>query len=228
MGVVFVSIIVTLTSRTSDSKLYLDSLINTYLFLSKLVLICISAFYFLFNFVEEHNYKNYVYSHYHIQPQLILRPIILISFFLIAYLVRDKIVFLSNIKSYEPKKNYINSILAFALVVILAVFCIGNLFEDVSLLSKYFVDFMKTASMSKEEKYNYVMRSNYGYYFDYMEFVKSVVPSSSSILLPPQKNPWQLEGNQCLDRYFLYPRVLYSQYDQHLSNEYDYVLITWG
>ena len=72
------------------------------------------------------------------------------------------------------------------------------------------------------------MKVKYGYYYDYINFVKQIVPENSSILLPPQENPWQNEGNQRLSRYFLYPRTIYSAHESNLPEDISYIVIAWG
>lgn len=210
-AIVFVLIIFILRSPR-------DKIIKFYLLISSISVVVITAFYFFLTFIDDYNYQNYSFSKYHIQPDLLLRPIILGLFFLVAYYIEKKI------KVFNRKKSFLSSLL-FVTVVI---FGISNLFLDVSNLHQSLVTVIKTVNLKNSTKYSYIMRTQYGYYYDYIEFVKSIVPANASILLPPQKNPWQFEGNQRLDRFFLYPRTLYSTGEPDLPGTYDYILIAWG
>jgi hypothetical protein len=81
------------------------------------------------------------------------------------------------------------------------------------------------AGFSYDDKMRYV----WGFYYDYMAFVKSYTPENAKILIPPQQGPWFSEGNGALSRYFLYPRKLYNGNDITVqTDDFDYIMIAWG
>jgi hypothetical protein len=125
-------------------------------------------------------------------------------------------------------KFFYRNFLSISLISLIAIFGLTNFVTDVSDFLPNLILIVKTENLNKDTKYAYIMQAKYGYYYDYMEFVKTIVPENSSILIPPQINPWQFEGNQRLDRYFLYPRTLYSTGEVNLPGNYDYILIAWG
>jgi hypothetical protein len=92
----------------------------------------------------------------------------------------------------------------------------------------YTVAIIRNINSNKEERFDFMMNMKYGNYYEYLNFVKSIADTQSSILLPPQKNPWQFEGNQRLARYFLYPRTLYSAHENNNPENVDYIEIAWG
>lgn len=222
MGIVFLIMIFMFISLFNSRKRHSDKLVELYLYFSKLIFVIISIFYLLLTFLDGLKYQNYVFYKYHVQPELLIRPITLVLFFIVAYHI-----FKYN-KLLRLNEGLLKVFLSTTLFVLVIVFGLSNTFVDISNMQTSFITVLKTINLSKENKYEYVMRSQYGYYFDYMEFVKSVTPSNASILLPPQKNPWQFEGNQRLDRFFLYPRTLYSVNEESSSESHDYVLIAWG
>lgn len=205
----------------------------------KYLLLPLIVFFLYFNLQNALNYSNYVFSQYHVQPKLLLRPITL-GIYLVTFLtIRDKLVTIFDpvkrpkvisyvIKHKSSGRAYYQNILFMGLMMLVAVFAIYNLFIDVSgVLSNYAIIANKW-TMREDEKYEYIMRSKYGYFFDYIMFVKKNTPENSTILLPPQQYPWQLEGNQRLVRSFLYPRTLYSAHEINFPDDFDYVLLTWG
>lgn len=46
----------------------------------------------------------------------------------------------------------------------------------------------------------------YGGFYPAMQLVTSLTPDNALILIPPQANPWEIEGNAPLVTYYLYPR----------------------
>ncbi len=185
--------------------------------------------YVYFNLLNLINYPNYVFSKIHIQTDLIIRPIVLcLSLVILLYLQKKHLV--SFYKLYKEKtwKNYARYFLTIIIVGIIALYTLVNLIVNAADIIPQTILMINNRNLTRQQKYEYVMVKNYGYFYNYMDFIKSVTPPDASILLPPQKNPWQLEGNQRLVRYFLFPRVLYSAHESNLPASFDYIMIAWG
>jgi len=195
----------------------------------KYLFIPLSIFYIYFLLLNINHYPNYVFSIYHLQPDLIVRPILFslcISF--LSYIKMQTSLFhktLSFVK--EPRKKYEN-LCVLILVVTLFSYGVFNFTKNINTLSPYVFLSLKNFSKNSLEKMDIMMKIKYGYYYDYIKFVKQVVPENSSLLLPPQENPWQNEGNQRLTRYFLYPRIIYSAHESNLPQDISYIVIAWG
>ncbi len=78
--------------------------------------------------------------------------------------------------------------------------------------------------------YDKKMGYYWGFFYDYMLFVKENTPENSTIIVPPQESPWFMTGNIGLVRYFLYPRnFIQGTYDKPLDiDSADYVMLAWG
>ncbi len=205
-------------------------LVTLYVFtFIKYLFIPISFFYIYFLFLNINNYPNYVFSIYHLQPDLLVRPLLFslcISF--LSYIKKHTSLFhktLSFVK--DPRKKYEN-LSVLVLVVTLFSYGVFNFTKNIDTLSPYVVLSFANFSKSNIEKTDVIMKVKYGYYYDYVKFVKQIVPENASILLPPQENPWQNEGNQRLTRYFLYPRTIYSAHESNLPEDISYIVIAWG
>lgn len=212
-------------SKNNILELVSNLLINTSRFLYLPLLIV----YFYLTYLNNINYPNYIFSTYHVQPELILRPIIFSILLSVIIYLKNKKTFVLNLATFvSSKKNRTNNLILGLLILATITLGLNNLFLDFSTLMPYTVAIIKNIHSDKEERYDYMMNMKYGTYYEYLNFVKSVVETKSSILLPPQKNPWQFEGNQRLARYFLYPRTLYSAHEVNQPDKVDYIEIAWG
>lgn len=78
--------------------------------------------------------------------------------------------------------------------------------------------------------YDQKMHEKYGFYYDFMLFVKNNTPSNAVILIPPSQPPWAGSGNPLFSNYFLYPRKLISGDINNPSlnfKNFTYVFIVW-
>ncbi len=211
--------IVVLISIEKYKNTALDKIINLYIKLSFFGTVTGYIAYFTMTIVDNLNYKNFIFSKYHIQPDLFLRPILLLLFLSVVTIL---------IKKLLQKDKPIHYFLNISFVSLIMVFGINNLVLDFTNLIPNVVTILKTARLNNDEMDKYAMHMKYGQYYDNLQIVKQIVAENESILLPPQKNPWQFEGNQRLDRYFLYPRTLYSSTEVSSLDNLNYILITWG
>jgi hypothetical protein len=60
--------------------------------------------------------------------------------------------------------------------------------------------------------------------------VKQLTPDDATVLIPPQGNPWEIEGNSAMVAYFLYPRKVHNLDPQSIPSLGDntYILISKG
>lgn len=229
VGLVFVVGILVITISKEKNDKYISKIKKFSIKYIELFLLPLIALYLVLNIQNDLNYPNYVFSRYHIQPKLLLRPVTLGIFLVAIFYIRDKLKSPSYyLNTKENNKSYLRLSLFAGLIALVIVFAANNILIDVSYAYTNLITIIRNSKMSEQEKYGYIMRKKYGYFFDYIMFVKSITPEESTILLPPQKNPWQLEGNQRLVRYFLYPRTLYSAHEDELPDTFDYVLLAWG
>ena len=181
--------------------------------LNKIILFCSTLFYFALQFLEAKNFNNYIFSNYHIQPDIFFN-IVLFSLVLFVF---DKFR-----NSFLLKKKQILNVLVIFFLVYFTITNFAKTFNQVFKTNFFVLNHLN---------YNYgqKMTSTWGYYYDYMKFVKENTPEDAHILIPPQDGPWYAEGNVALSRYFVYPRRLYNgNYDSVSLNDMDYVMIAWG
>jgi len=211
--------IITFFEPDNIKKNTIDRLHNLYVVFVMILSGLLIIVYFPAKFYDELYYQNYIFSRFHIQTDLILRPITLGLFLISISLIK---------KYFRLLFSGMQSFLSLTLLVVVAVFGLNNLIFDLSVLIPNVYAINKTKTLSFDEKTDYIMNDNYGDFYKYTQFIKSIVPEGDSIVLPPQKNPWQYEGNQRLVRYFLYPRTLYSAHENLENKKINYALIAWG
>lgn len=79
--------------------------------------------------------------------------------------------------------------------------------------------------------YNYDQKMAVAYpgFYPVIKTIKNLTPPNSVIIIPPQDNPWETEGNTAIVRYFLYPRTLTHSLDYHsLTKQPVYAMIARG
>lgn len=74
------------------------------------------------------------------------------------------------------------------------------------------------------------MTKAYPGFYPAMQLVKTLTPDDATILIPPQGNPWDIEGNMAMVNYFLYPRTVRNFDQGQIENLPDntYLLIAKG
>lgn len=180
--------------------------------------------YFYFTFVEEMNYPNYVFTRYHIQPNLLLRVLMLLVFLALMKPLKNYFLTIQGKKETYSNQDLYKVILVFLTIM----YFILNLSLFWKFVTPNVVDIARYFGASREDKLAVKMGQKYSYFYSYISLVKELTPANASILLPPQENPWQFEGNQRLVRYFLYPRTLYSAHESNILDNIDYIMLAWG
>lgn len=86
-------------------------------------------------------------------------------------------------------------------------------------------EIIQNPSSSYDEK----MSATYPGFYPAMQIVKNLTPSNATLVIPPQGNPWESEGNGAFVTYFLYPRrVIHWEDRGSSSNTPEYILIARG
>ena len=185
------------------------------------ILVISIAGFLIFGFLEESNYTNYIFSKFHIN-YVNLVPLISFNFYL-ATLFLVKGWYLPNPKNFNKKSS---SFLIAGIIFLLSIYLMNNSSQIISEIGKKSMYMLANPTASYDEK----MYERWGFFYDYMIFVKEKTPEDAVIHLPPMHNPWQLTGNTGLVRYFLYPRTLVNLDEPYkLSDKnYDYLLISKG
>jgi len=66
--------------------------------------------------------------------------------------------------------------------------------------------------------YDEKMRRRWGWYYDFISFIKENTPEDANILFPPQSNQYSKIGNLGLNSYFLLPRGLHHGNEQTVQS----------
>lgn len=165
-----------------------------------------SILYLLLIFIETMTYPNFVFTHTHINPFTFQ--------FFIALLVFHTLVI--------SQVNLAKSLLLAGLVYLGvdgAGRVMGIIYSGVKeIVSDPFVT------------YSVKMAKAYPGFYPAMQLVKGLTPEDATILIPPQGNPWDIEGNMAMVNYFLYPRTVKNldpELVDHLPSN-TYLLIAKG
>jgi hypothetical protein len=143
---------------------------------------------FVLSFAEGANYPNYVYSHTHIN---------LVSFQLLTVFVATHAVMLSIHKMKIMRK------IGLALLAgLLAVAGVSGLGRTSAFVVTSVAQVVNNPFLTYEQK----MTNTYPGLYPAMREVVRLTPPSATILIPPQANPWEFEGNGAIVTNFIYPR----------------------
>ena len=184
--------------------------------INKLIFLPATMFLFLaLNYAEMRNYTGYVFGAYHLHPQnLLLTMIFSIGIYSLSrYQITHK----------DLKNNVPTAIIVLAISYALISTSINSVWIIVSNYNYLVRTDLRT--------YDARMAAVWGDFYRYITFVRDNTDPNSVIAHPPQANPWQMEGNQLVSRYFLYPRQLNSTMDGAFYpsiNKSDWLMITNG
>lgn len=176
---------------------------NIVMFSTVVVIFCLVIF-----AVEAATFPNFMYSRFHLNPggaiNLAVIPLIILS----SYYLSDK------------------KILEKIALIFLGFWSVSNIFGTVGYASSKFVSQLKQPNATYDEK----MRKGWGEFYDCMLIIKNNTPIDASIYIPPQIDVWQMEGNEYLVRYFLYPREIihFGNISDASKSASPYFLYSWG
>jgi len=100
------------------------------------------------------------------------------------------------------------------MVVVFIVIFIAHIQGEIRIISKHLIQDFGDINVSYDEK----MRKRWGWYYDFICFIKENTPEDASILFPPQSSAYPRIGNLGLNDYFLLPRGLYHGNQKTLRN----------
>lgn len=222
--------------RSRDNSVIQGSLYTLVLKMNLLLLPVVLVITYVFSTLELNHYPNYVYSTFHINPQnlkqainfgISLVIIQLIPSILENFKVEPSLKFF--IKSVKKRNHWliIRQVSAVLAIYLLVTYAVNSFVATLnsSMLGSWYI--LSNYNASYDDK----MRVVWGDFYTYMSMVKELTPENAIIIHPPQKNPWQLEGNQFIDRYFLYPRTLVSAKNLSKVRKEEtgvYIMLAWG
>lgn len=150
----------------------------------KYISFSLGIIFFALIFLENITYPNFVFTNTHLNPST-LEIFMTLAWF--HYLMITKNGFLKS--------------LLIALIVFISV---GSAGKTLGIAYKG----IKNIISDPFATYNQKMTKAYPGFYPAMMQVKHLTPDNSTILIPPQANPWEVEGNMAMVNYFLYPRTV--------------------
>lgn len=114
----------------------------------------------------------------------------------------------STLASILGRVRYILMLVIFIIVFVL------HLQGGIRLILGRLVQDLRNLDSSYDEK----MRAEWGWYYDFISFIKQKTPEDANILFPPHNKQYLLIGNLGLNSYFLLPRSLHRGDKQTLQN----------
>lgn len=147
-------------------------------------IILLTLTYFVFIFLEVTHYPNYIFTRFHVNP---LAFQLFLSITWIHYLIQ--------------KKLSLSKILIIASLIYIGV---DGAARTLALLRNELTLIIREPFLTYDQK---MSREYWGFYSAMKEVVR-LTPADATLLIPPQGNPWEVEGNGAMVRYFIYPRKL--------------------
>lgn len=184
--------------------------VTNYPQLIKISLMYLSFFlgivYFVLIFLENITYPNFVFTTTHLNPVTLEILLALIWF---HYLIVRK-----------------NSLLKSLLIALIIFVGVGNAGKTTGIAYKGLRNIMSDPFATYDQK----MTKAYPGFYPAMQQVKKLTHDSATILIPPQANPWEVEGNMAMVNYFLYPRSVANLNPDAITDLGDntYLLIAKG
>jgi len=144
--------------------------------------------YVVLTIAEVLTYPNFVYTAMHVSLPGLQIFVLLISFH-----------WLFNQNHGQKMLTRVARSLIMSALIFVAVEGIGL---SLAFLIKGLIPVIKYPSATYEDK----LVKSYGGFYPAMKMVVDLTPENALILIPPQGNPWEVEGNAFMAAYFLYPR----------------------
>ncbi len=202
---------------------------------NRLMLIPMLLIYYFLITLEVSNYPNYIYSHFHINPENLLRIVVLnIVIFMIELARTGKISSEINVLLHKWFGMRVGKIV-FVQIAFFASCCLFLIPNMQYVLNAIYLNSIRTIQ-SLGESYDQKMvlalggAKFTGWIYTYSLFLKKNTAENAIIFIPPQTEPWDMEGNQYYFRWFIYPRniVTSQEIDAPIPDEAQYVLIADG
>lgn len=167
--------------------------------------------------IESINYSNFIFSKLHIHPGAFYP---LFSLTLLALFLK------TSFKTFFKSNQKYKSMLILLIIVIGFSWLYKNLCDDLG----YVIYQIKPILKEPGATYDLKMRNRWNNFYDCMQLIKNNTEETASIIIPPGTFPWELEGNDYLVRYFLYPRKIQNVSSNNLNSlkNTEYILFAWG
>lgn len=157
-------------------------------------------------FLETINYPNFVFTHFHINPVTFLFFITILWFHILVF------------QGFKVVKSLLIAGLIFVGTVGTGR-TTGIIYSN---LSKMILNPLAS--------YDSKMAGVYPGFYPAIQKVKELIPQDATVYIPPQGNPWEVEGNGAMVTYFLYPRKVINLDPETISEMTvgSYILIAKG
>ncbi|MCE7898325.1 MAG: hypothetical protein DPW11_00810 [bacterium] len=175
--------------------------------LIKLAITLTSDIYLILIALETYFYPNYLYSHLHLNPAVLQFALALFSYHLLIHL----------------KLKFPQALLYSALIYV----GVDGTGRTLGLASRKLGYFLAEPLLTYDQK----LAKVYPGFYPTMKEIVRLTPENSTIFIPPQSNPWELEGNGAMVRYFVYPRTVKNLSDNLFVPKVEgsgYVLVAKG
>lgn len=218
--------------RKIDDRSYMMRLVIA---LNRLSLIPLILTYYVLANLEINNFPNYVFSHFHINPDNLM-----------SILVLNLLVFGLELLRSTNLSGEIHLILRrrFGLLLTpqsvvqllffgsIMFFMVPQLQYDFNYTYINTVRTLQSLRETPDQKMILMLggKKYTGWVYIYAQFLKSYTPSDAVLFIPPQTEGWQMEGNQYYFRWFVYPRKLTTSQDIEapIPDDASYVAIAEG
>lgn len=225
MPITLISICIAIITAKYTSK-SVNSIFFNFLNVNKLAMPIVVVVYFLSSLLEQQNYPNFVFSHYHLHIGFFTNVLILnVYIILIEILLDYNFLMLKFIKIPDLTPRNISKIVILLLIVAIISYPVIRTFINITKMMIYHASLViKNPNLNFDERSRKVI-TNYSYY----KFLVEHTPESALIGVPPQRNPWLTIGNIGMVRYFLYPRKITQEPDKtKVPLGVDYLVISSG
>lgn len=214
--------------KTQFSSFYTSVVYRSLCRVSYFLLVSSMLTYFVFDFLEQSHFPNYVFSSFGINYTgiallLLLLFLLAVNYFLDQHLVevRDRLRFL---KTYTKLQR--------AILVIFSVICISMSFSTIIGLYRNWIDTASLIGKPYNEKMLISLggKERLGWIVPLSDLIHDTTPEDAVVFLPPQQAPWQVTGNGGYMRYFIHPRkfVVSNQIQQPIPAGVTHILISHG
>jgi hypothetical protein len=179
--------------------------------------------YLVMQSLESYKFHNYVFSTYHLQPNNFFYLVVLSGGLILVKKVKIPIIKLLIVP------NNLNNLGKFIRICIVSVFTF-LLIDNFAISVNQAIGSDMYILLHPLATYDQKMQNYWGFFYDYIMFVKNNTPEHSTVMIPPKESPWLSTGNESLVRYFLYPRNLVqgTKGENIKLDGVDYILMAWG
>lgn len=215
-------------SKLSKEQIFLNKLV---LQVNKLLFPLTLIFYIIMQVSEVVNYNNYVFSTFHLQPEVFFNIVLFSGVLFIIDMIHKRKKEMDQIKKAVKMiiEGYKTSPFQIVLKILIVTFLLIYFLLGLTKTMNNLVNSSFYIVTHRDDSYDDKIRRRWGFYYDFMKFVDERTDSGSTIVVPPQQGPWLTVGNAGLGRYFVYPKkILNGGYDYLPKNDFDYVVIAWG